>query len=190
MYTARRPEEEGGESPRARRRAAGSSNQQEQEQEQEEVKMQSRQVPPEATPVDAAKATLGSLLFLATTLWAWARFLLAYFRLDVLVALVLGTLATVWLARHVLGLIVGRMLLPSVFGKSYHETKSAYHEWISAAIDRLIPPPGVDEGRAGAGIINTITGASGKGEKGWLKGKLGPFVIQAVRWGIKRTLGV
>lgn len=147
--------------------------------------------PPKATPKDAGKDALRSLWFLAKTLGGWARFGLAYFRLDWALYLVAGGVLLPWLARHVLGAVLGRVVLPYAFGKGYEESKHAYHEWVSAAIDRLIPPPGVDEGRAGEGIINSISGAD-KNEKGlfWWRPQVGVLLIKGVRWGVKKALGV
>lgn len=102
-----------------------------------------------------------------------------------------GSVLLPWLARSAFGLVIGRLLLPYVFGKSYHERKHAYHEWVAATIDRLIPPPGVDDSRAGEGIINSITGGE-KGQKGlfWWKPQMGVLIIKGVRAGLKYVLGV
>jgi hypothetical protein len=142
--------------------------------------------PEAATPAEAAKDTLRSLRQLATTLGGSTKDFLAYFRLDAVLLTLVGGLTLVWFSRHLLSLVLGRVLLPALFGKSYAESKSAYHEWMSAAIDRLIPPPGIDEGRAGEGIINTLTG----GKQKWWKPQIGFVAIRALRWTVKRVLGV
>lgn len=146
---------------------------------------------PKATPKEAGKDAAKSLWHLGKTLWGWARVGLGHFRLDWALYLVAGGVLLPWLTRTVFGTILGRLTLPYAFGKGYEESKHAYHEWVSAAIDRLIPPPGVDEGRAGEGIINSITGGKG-GEKGrfWWKPNVGVLLIKGVRWGIKYALGV
>lgn len=161
---------------------------------QEDDQKEARSGPPDSTPADAAKQTFQSLRFLAKTLWDWTHFFSGYVRLDVLLAVGLGFILLPWLARRVVGLVIGRMLLPSVFGTGYEESKAAWHDWISTAIDRLIPPPGIDEGRAGEGIVNTLTGGGGGkgGEAGgwWWKPQVGALVIRGVRWAIKHVLGV
>lgn len=183
MYTAQRPGEEG---PLRRRGPP-------QQQEEEDKPTTASTPPPEATPVDAVKATLNYVSFLLRTLWDWARFLVAYFRFDVALLSVLSIVLLPWLARRVLDSVVGRIFLPSVLGKGFEETKNAYQHWISAAIDRLIPPPGVDEEKAGEGIINTlnaVTGGGGSNKGRWWKPHVGSWVIRGLRWAVKHALGV
>lgn len=96
-----------------------------------------------------------------------------------------------WFARSILGLFLGRLLLPYVFGKSYKESKHAFSSWISATADHLIPPPGVDETRAGEGIMNAIT-AGKKEQRDFMfwKPQVGVLLIKGVRAGLKYVLGV